>query len=96
MNKNIIENEDCIAFHPGAYLEEIIEDLGITSVSFAQQVGVSAKLMDDIISGTANVTEDVAIKLAKQTGVSKQSWLNIQNDYNYKLQQINHHARHLE
>lgn len=88
MNKNIVEGKDCIAFHPGAYLEEIVEDIGTTSADFAQQVGISAKLMDSIISGTGNITEDVAIKLAKQTGISKQSWLNIQNDYNSKMQHM--------
>ncbi|MBI0121307.1 HigA family addiction module antidote protein [Lactobacillus sp. M0398] len=85
---NIIEYKDLIAFHPGSYIEEIVEDLNITQAEFANRLGVSAKLVSKLINGEENISDSTANKLAKLTGISMQSWLNIQASYSAKMADI--------
>ena len=42
MSKEVIYKE-LIAFHPGSYIEDIVEELNITQSEFAERLGVSAK-----------------------------------------------------
>lgn len=85
---NIVEYKDLIAFHPGSYIEEIVEDLNITQAEFANRLGVSAKLVSKLINGEENISDSTANKLAKLTGISMQSWLNIQASYSAKIAEI--------
>lgn len=85
---NIVEYEDLIAFHPGSYIEEIVEDLNITQSEFANRLGVSAKLVSKLINGEENLSDSTANKLAKLTGISMQSWLNIQASYSAEIAEI--------
>ena len=43
MSNKIVEYKDLIAFHPGQYVEELIEDYNVTQKEFAERLGVSAK-----------------------------------------------------
>ena len=38
---NYIEYDDKIAFHPGYYIKEIVEESGLTQEDFAKEIGVS-------------------------------------------------------
>ncbi len=40
---NVVEYNDIMAFHPGYYIAEIIEDMGISQAEFAIRVGTTAK-----------------------------------------------------
>lgn len=87
MSKEVIYKE-LIAFHPGLYIEDIVEDLNITQVEFAERLGVSAKTISKIINGEDRVSNDIANKLAKITGISLKTWLNLQSNYDIKLMEI--------
>lgn len=80
--------KDLIAFHPGAYIEEIIEDLNISQQEFAQRLGVSAKTISKLVNGEESISKETANKLARLTGVSISTWLNLQNTYDIKLIEI--------
>ena len=41
MSKKIVEYKDLIAFHPGQYVGELIEDYNVTQKEFADRLGVS-------------------------------------------------------
>lgn len=41
MSNKIVEYKDLIAFHPGQYVEELIEDYNLTQKEFAESLGVS-------------------------------------------------------
>lgn len=41
MSNKIVEYKDLIAFHPGQYLGELIEDYNVTQKEFADRLGVS-------------------------------------------------------
>lgn len=85
---NEIEYKDLIAFHPGSYVEEIVEELNITQAEFAVRLGTTSKTISKIINGEERISKDIANKLAKLTGVSVQTWLNLQANYDAKLVEI--------
>lgn len=83
-----IEYKDLIAFHPGSYVEEIVEDLNITQAEFAKRLEISPKTISKIISGEDSVSVLTANKLAKLTGISIKTWLNLQANYDAKVIEI--------
>lgn len=78
---NYIEYNDKIAFHPGYYIEEIIEDCGLTLEEFAMKLGVTDEKLSMLISGKQKVSVDIAEKLSKILGTSVDYWLNLQREY---------------
>lgn len=87
MSKEVMY-KDLIAFHPGSYVEDLIEDLNITQNEFAERLGTSTKTVSKIINGEERISNDIANKLAKLTGVSIKTWLNLQNIYDIKVMEI--------
>ena len=39
MSKKVVEYKDLIAFHPGQYVEDLIEDYNVTQKEFAERFG---------------------------------------------------------
>ena len=40
MSNKSVEYKDLIAFHPGQYVEDLIEDYNVTQKEFAERLGV--------------------------------------------------------
>ncbi|WP_334333468.1 MULTISPECIES: HigA family addiction module antitoxin [unclassified Companilactobacillus] len=80
--------EDLIAFHPGSYVEDIVDELNITQAEFADRLGVSAKTISKIINGEDRISNDIANKLANLTGISIKTWMNLQEAYDIKFLEI--------
>lgn len=85
---NISEYNEIVAFHPGYYIAEIIEDMGISQNEFATRLGTNTKTLSYLLNGQANVTNDLAKKLATMMGTSSEVWLNLQKTYDQKLIEI--------
>lgn len=85
---NIKEYKDIYAFHPGNYLQDIIEDMEITQEEFAVRLGTTAKTISKIVNGEANLSKDIALKLSNMFGTSVDVWLNLQASYDKKLLEI--------
>ena len=85
---NVNEYKDIVAFHPGYYIEEIIEDMGISQAEFATRMGTTAKTLSQLINGQANISNDLAKKLSSMMGTSAEVWLNLQNAYDQKIIEI--------
>ncbi|MGQ2376522.1 HigA family addiction module antitoxin [Companilactobacillus zhachilii] len=85
---NEIMYKDLIAFHPGSYVEDVVDELNITQAEFADRLGTSPKTVSKIINGEDDISKDIANKLAKLTGVSFTTWMNLQVNYNKKLIEI--------
>lgn len=83
-----VEYRDIIAYHPGTYVEDIVDDLNITQAEFAKRLSTSPKTISKIINGEDRITSDLANKLAKLTGVSIKTWLNLQSSYDEKVIEI--------
>lgn len=82
---NVTEYKDIVAFHPGYYIADIIEDMGITQAEFATRLGTNTKTLSYLVNGQANITNDLAKKLSVLTGTSVELWMNLQNAYDKKI-----------
>ena len=88
MSKKIVEYKDLIAFHPGQYVEELIEDYNVTQKEFAERLGISEIKLYKLVNGEESISNDIARKLAKITNISIITWLNLQNAYDVKIAEI--------
>lgn len=85
---NISEYKDIVAFHPGYYIADVIEDMGVSQAEFATRLGTNTKTLSYLLNGQANITNDLAKKLSAMMGTSPNVWLNLQNTYDQKLIEI--------
>ena len=67
--------------HPGIYIKEAIEELGLNQSEFALRSGLSIKNVSTLISGTSRITVEVARKLSAFFGNSVTMWINLQTMY---------------
>ena len=86
MSNKIFEYKDLIAFHPGQYLGELIEDYEMTQKEFAENLGVSPKTISKLVKGEESISNEIAQKLEKFTNISMKTWLNLQNAYDVKME----------
>lgn len=82
---NYIEFKDKIAFHPGHYIKEYIEETGLTQEDFANRLGTTPKNISYLIRGEQSLSVDIAFKLSRMIGTSPKFWLNLQNEYDSLL-----------
>lgn len=78
---NYLEYNDKVAFHPGYYLKEIIEDSGLTQRDFARRLGTTPKNLNVILSGEQRISIDIATKLSKMLCTTVAYWLNLQQTF---------------
>ena len=78
---NYIEYNDKIAFHPGYYIKEIVEESGLTQKDFAKRLDTTPKNLSLLIRGEQGLSIDIAMKLSRMIGTSVNYWLNLQNAY---------------
>ena len=88
MGKKVVEYKDLVAFHPGQYVEDLIEDYNVTQKEFAERLGVSAKTISKLVNGEQSISNDIAQKLAKFTNISKKTWLSLQKSYDKKVAEV--------
>lgn len=86
MNK--LEYEEISAFHPGYYIREIIEDMGISHNEFATRMGTTGKTLSNLVNGQCNLSNDLAGKLSMMLGTSVDMWLKLQTVYDQKKMEI--------
>ena len=64
--------------HPGEMLlEEFLKPLEISQSAFAIRLGVSFPRLNEIVRGKRSVTPDMALRLARVTGMSADFWLGL-------------------
>jgi len=71
--------------HPGEYIREALDDLGITQAVLAKTLGVSAMRISHLVREERPVTAELALRLGQAFGQSPQYWLNLQADYDLKM-----------
>ena len=70
--------------HPGEFLSEILDEMGISQAEFARAIGVSPMRISHIIKGTRPVTAELALLFGRALDQSPQYWLNMQASYDLK------------
>lgn len=78
---NYIEYKEKVAFHPGYYVKEIIEESGLTQEDFAKRLGTTPKNLSLLVRGEQSLSIDMAMKLSRLMGTGAAYWLNLQQAY---------------
>lgn len=79
---NILNNLPPV--HPGEFLKEILDDLGISQAGFAHVIGLSPMRISHIINGKRPINAELALLFGKAFGQSPQYWINLQTAYDLK------------
>lgn len=60
------------AIHPGRFLKEILDEMGLSQAAFARAIGVSPMRVSLVVRGERPVTAGLALLLDKALGQSPQ------------------------
>jgi addiction module HigA family antidote len=72
--------------HPGEILlEDFMKPLGISINQLARDLDVPPNRIGAIVNGTRSITADTALRLGTYFGVSPETWLGLQVDYDLRL-----------
>lgn len=68
--------------HPGEALNELcLKPLGLSVTRAAKALGVTRKALSELLNGRAGVSTLMAIRIAKATNTTPESWLTMQVSY---------------
>lgn len=72
--------------HPGEILmEDLMRPLDISINALARALAVPPNRISGIVNGTRAITADTALRLGKYFGVSPETWLDLQSDYELRV-----------
>jgi antitoxin HigA-1 len=71
--------------HPGEFLRETLEELGVSQAQFARAIGVAPMRISHIVKGTRPVTAELALLFGRALGQSPEYWLNLEAAYDLKI-----------
>jgi addiction module HigA family antidote len=72
--------------HPGEILmEDFMRPLGISINQLARDLDVPPNRIGAIVNGARSITADTALRLGTYFGVSPETWLGLQIDYDLRL-----------
>ena len=74
-----------MAIHPGSILKEEIRERGIKQRELAQQMGIQASHLSEIIRGKRPVNKSIADKLERVLGLPSINWMRLQLAYEYDM-----------
>ena len=80
---NPYELEPSEPTHPGELLGEELEARGLTQKKFADTLGVSYSILNEIIKGKRSITTELAFKIEAAIGIKAYIWVEMQTQYNY-------------
>ena len=67
---NVVACGDSIAFHPGCYIEELVQYSGVSQEEYAKRIGITSEELDLLIKGEISLSRNTAVKLANLLGTS--------------------------
>jgi len=67
--------------HPGRYLRETLEELGISARQFAVHIGTTPRRLSLVLRGMRPLSADLALRLERALGQSAAYWVNLQARY---------------
>jgi len=85
---NKIEYQELIAFHPGYYIKDLLEDQGITQEELAKRLQTTPKYVSELVNGQINLTEEMIRKLSIVFDTSTVMWMNLNEKYIEKKLEI--------
>jgi len=79
-------------FHPGVFLQELLEEMNITPYRLAKDTFMPATRVGDIIKERRTITPDTALRLAKYFNNTADYWVSLQSSYDLSRC----HPKHLD
>jgi addiction module HigA family antidote len=70
-----------VAFHPGEFLQEEVEERELKKSDFAREIGLLPGHLSELFKGKRNINARMAVKLEKVLGVSAEYWLGLQSSF---------------
>ncbi|WP_250505068.1 HigA family addiction module antitoxin [Bowdeniella massiliensis] len=67
-------------------MEDFIEGFGTTQHKLAISIGGPPRRINEIVHGKRGITADTAIRLARYFGTSEEFWMNLQSNYELRLE----------
>lgn len=64
--------------HPGEYLREMLEELGISQTTFHERTGMSMQRISEIVNGKRGISPETAWILGGSFGQTPRYWMNLQ------------------
>ncbi|GEM_PF-825843 len=77
----IFTNENGQPPHPGAVIQEALNELNVSLREFAKAMDIAPSTASRILTGKAALTPERVVKLAVVIGSSAEVWLKLQNAY---------------
>jgi addiction module HigA family antidote len=71
--------------HPGRFLADELEALGMSVPQVAEVLQVPANRIYQLLKGERALTADTALRLSQWLGTSAEMWLNLQKLYELRL-----------
>lgn len=71
--------------HPGVYLKEILDELGVSQYRLAQELGVSAMQISHVVRGQRPLNAELALRLGRYLDQSPRYWLHLQSRYDIDI-----------
>lgn len=68
--------------HPGEMLKDELQARGISQRRFAELIGLSYSVLNEVINGKRAITTEYALKIEAATGIPAYIWINMQSAYN--------------
>lgn len=81
---NVKEYKDIVAFHPGYYIADIIEDMQISQAEFAARMGTSV----DVWQNLQNTYDQKLIEIQQARDFDEQAEIVKQIDYKYFVEVV--------
>lgn len=73
------------AIHPGEFLKESLEELGVSQARFARTLGVAPMRISHVVNGTRPVTAELALLFGRALAQTPEYWLNLQTTFDLKV-----------
>ena len=87
---NYVEYNDSIIFHPGYYINEMIEEDIISHSELAAIFDIPMYELDLLLNGEKKLSYEQIAALSKVSGASIDYWYNVQDEYYSSLGKINY------
>lgn len=89
-NQSFLEYNNIVAFHPGYYLKDILDDVGMSQEELAKRLDTSGKTVSLLINGKTDLTAEMAMKICMVFGTSFDLWMKLQQSFTEKKLEIEH------
>jgi addiction module HigA family antidote len=81
-----------VAFHPGEFLLEEVEERGLKKTEFAKNLGLLPGNLSELFKGKRHINARMAVRLEKILNISAEYWIGLQTTYDLNIARQLEHA----